>query len=126
MVDIKNDDEAYDAFHESIEYEDAGNHEEALAIRKALVKFDPTRNRFLLVLGRSFENLGKLEEAEIFFRKAIRLYPDLELASKHLFHFFWDRGLTDEAFEEIKRFQSVSHSDDYMEIVREINEKYTD
>ena len=40
-----------------------------------------------------------------------------------LFHTLWKLEKHVEALEEIKRFQSIADSEDYREIVREINEK---
>jgi hypothetical protein len=50
--------------------------------------------------------------------------PDLESVSKGLFHSLWKQGKLVEALEEVKRFQSISDSEDYQEIIREINEKW--
>jgi hypothetical protein len=44
--------------------------------------------------------------------------------SKGLFHSLWKLGKQVEALEEVKRFQTISDSEDYREIVKEINEKW--
>jgi len=35
-----------------------------------------------------------------------------------------EKNRRDEALDELRRYQSVSHSQDYIEIMRDINEKY--
>ena len=41
-----------------------------------------------------------------------------------LFHSLWKNERQNEAMEELKRFQTISHSKDYAEIVKEINERF--
>ena len=63
---------------------------------------------------------GRLPAAAAAFRVATKRFPKLEIASLGLFHTLWQQSKSDDAFEEMKRFQSVSHSQDYEEIVHEI------
>jgi len=126
-----NDNEAAIAFKEAFFYDDLGQFEKALKIRKTLEQAFPKHRLVLMALGNTYENLRRLDEAEKYYREAVRLYPKEEFASKFLFHLlwdddreFWEEDRRDEAIEEMKRFQSLSHCEDYMEIVREINEKY--
>lgn len=126
-----NDNKAKTAFNEAFFFDDLGQHEKALSIRLSLEKKFPKHKLLLIALGTSYEKLCQLEKAEEYYRRAVKLYPKEEIASKFLFHFLWDddedlwsENRRDEAFEEIRRFQSISHCEDYMEIVREINDKY--
>ncbi len=64
--------------------------------------------------------LGKPKKAIPCLEKAVRLSPRSELASLGLFHSLWQIGKQGEALEEMKRFQTVSHSKDYDEILAEI------
>ncbi len=123
MITINTEQDAVEAYLKAVNYEENGRFEDALELRKALFKYSPTEAKIIISMGESFYSLGMHKQAEQYYRKAIKLHPKLELASLRLFHFLWDRDLTDQAFEEMKRFQTVSHSDDYMEIVREINKK---
>ena len=50
------------------------------------------------------------------YKCAIKISPKSEHASLGLFHCLWDQGKTDEALEEMKRFMSISDSEDYREI----------
>jgi len=128
-----NDNKAEIAFNEAFFFDDLGEYEKALSIRKSLEKKFPKHKLLMIALGNSYENLRQLKKAESYYRKAVELYPKEELASKFLFHLlwdddeeFWEETRRDEAFEEMHRFQSISHCEDYMEIVREINTKYED
>ena len=75
-------------------------------------------------LARSFEQNGDLEAAEVEFRKAVELDPESELLSLNLFIHLGDKNRYVEALDETKRFMLISDSDDYREIVKEINEKW--
>ena len=59
-----------------------------------------------------------------YFKKATELSPQSEKASLGLFHSLWNLDRVNEALEEVKRFQTLSHSKDYDEIVAEIKEKW--
>lgn len=128
-----NDNKAETAYKEAFFLDDLGQYEKALKIRKSLERKFPKHKLVLIALGNSYENLCRPNEAEKYYKKAIRLYPDEQSASLFLFHLLWDEEKVfweadryDEAFDEMRRFQSISHCEDYMEIVREINEKYED
>jgi tetratricopeptide (TPR) repeat protein len=115
--------EASSLFSEAFELEEVGDWEGALPARRELLAFMPDEEKFIISFARNLWTLGQLDEAEHWYRKSIFIHPHSELSSLHLFHFLWDLKRTDDAFIEIKRFQSIAHSDDYMAIVREINEK---
>jgi len=93
-----------------------------LEVMEELVRSNPK----LALLRASFANTlwdnGDLVKAEKEFRDAIALGPDLEKISLGLFHLLWEQGREDEAFEEMKRFMSISDSEDYRAISKEINE----
>jgi Zn/Cd-binding protein ZinT len=52
---------------------------------------------------------------------AVKLAPTSELYSLGLFHIFWSEGRQEDAFNEMKRFMAISDSEEYREIVTEIN-----
>jgi tetratricopeptide (TPR) repeat protein len=56
-------------------------------------------------------------------KKAAKLAPKSEMASLALFHSLWELDRQVEALEEMKRFQTISHSRDYDEILAEIKTK---
>jgi tetratricopeptide (TPR) repeat protein len=59
---------------------------------------------------------------------AVRLSPKKEKPSLALFHCLWSMDRVEEALEEIKRFQLLTNwaCRDYLEIMKEINEKWGD
>jgi tetratricopeptide (TPR) repeat protein len=127
MTDFCNNlEEANMAFRKAHQLEEAGEFEDALKIREELAIALPFSKKILLPLGKLYQILGKVEQAEVVFNDTIKHYPECELASKNLFHFLWNNDRRNEAMEELGRFQTISHSEDYMDIVREINEKSVD
>jgi hypothetical protein len=62
-----------------------------------------------------------LEEAVSIFKYAIELSPKLEAVSLGLFHCLWQLGKREKAMAEMIRYQSISDSEDYREIIKEIN-----
>lgn len=68
--------------------------------------------------------LKQMSKAVDCFQKALHLSPKSEGASLGLFHSLWEANRQVEALEEMKRFQAVSHSKDYDEILAEIKEKW--
>lgn len=119
---IENEDEASRLFTQAFALEEAGDLQQALSIRERLIEYSSQDERYILSMGRSFATLDRMGEAEDWYRKSIFLYPYSEMSSLQLFHFLWNLDRTDDAFIELRRFQSISHSDDYAEIVGEINE----
>jgi len=111
-------------FQEAMEKNLAGDIDGAIASLKKLDTKNPNCALYKASLGKIFWNQNKIDAALDSFRAAIQLAPDWELASLGFFHVLWEQGKTDEAFEEIKRFQRVSHSEDYVKIIREINERF--
>jgi predicted Zn-dependent protease len=111
-------------FAEAVKIEKAGLNQAAKKLLQKLAKKDPRSIRILAALCLVCWNLKALKEAVKVSKRMIKLAPTLEAASKGLFHSLWELGKYVEALEEIKRFQSISFSKDYEEIVREINEKW--
>lgn len=111
------------------------SYEEAVALiktgdldsaRKKLLNLsviDPTSTAIYAVLGKVYWDMHLLDEAVNAFRCGTKLNPTLEAVSLGLFHCLWELNKRKEALEEVERFMSVSDSEDYREIVREINEK---
>jgi predicted Zn-dependent protease len=98
----------------------SGDAESAIQVLRALVVDFPNQAAAYLIIGDILWDEGELPAATEAFRVATERFPKLEIASLGLFHTLWRQSKTDDAFEEMKRFQSVSHSKDYKEIVDEI------
>ena len=98
----------------------AGDADGAIRVLRALVSDFPKQAAAYLIIGDILWDEGKLAAATAAFRIATERFPKLEIASLGVFHTLWRQSKTDDAFEEMKRFQSVSHSRDYQEIVDEV------
>ena len=101
----------------------AGDAEGAIQILRTLVSDFPTKPAAYLIIADILWDESKLPEAAAAFRVATEHFPKLQIASLGLFHTLWRQSKTDEAFEEMKRFQSISFSQDYKDIVDEILQK---
>jgi predicted Zn-dependent protease len=110
-------------FSEAVKFKEQGNFDGAKNILLDLVREDPQSTALLAVLGHVYWEMGLLEEAVGVFMRAIQLSPKLEAVSLGLFHCLWKLGRRAEALDEIKRFMSLSYSEDYQEIINEINKE---
>jgi tetratricopeptide (TPR) repeat protein len=70
------------------------------------------------VLSRSDRHREAVEHC----REGVRLSPDSERASLLLFRVLWSAGERDLAFEEMKRFMAVGHSEEYSKMLAEWKE----
>jgi len=111
-------------FAEATKLKEKGDLSAAREIMLELSEIDPDSPAISAVLGHVFWEMQLLNEAITAFRRAVELAPNLEAASLGLFHCLWESGKREEALEEAKRFTSISGSDTYMEMVREITQKY--
>jgi len=117
MWTMKND----ERLSKAIEYKEAGRPSEAVEFVLAVIKENPGEEKFHWFLGHLYWELGKLDEAIESFRMAVRLAPAMERDSKGLFHCLWEVGKEFEALEEAKRFLAIADSEDYRDIIQEIN-----
>lgn len=108
----------------ALKFQDAGQLESAKNLLLELTEKDPQSIRILTALGSVYYDTRNWDEAVSVFKRTVELSPALEGVSKGLFHSLWKLGRHVEALEEVKRFQSISDSEDYREIVKEINEKW--
>jgi len=97
-----------------------GDADGAIKVLRALVTDFPKQSAAYLIIGDILWDEGMLVAASAAFRVATKRFPKLEIASLGLFHTLWRQSKTDAAFEEMKRFQSISFCQDYKEIVDEI------
>ncbi len=95
----------------------------AIRILRQLVAEFPEKPAAYLIIGDILWEEGKLAQASKEFRAATKHFPKSKIASLGLFHTLWKQSKTDAAFDEMKRFQSISFCSDYEEIVNEILEK---
>ena len=110
-------------FEEAVKLKASGNLSGAKLIFSQITKEDPTSTAILAVYGHVCWEMELLEEAVTLFKQATKLSPRLEAVSLGLFHCLWALGRRDQALEEAKRFQSCSDSQDYREIISQIDRK---
>jgi predicted Zn-dependent protease len=92
-----------------------------LTILRDLVAEIPKSAMLNATFANTLKAVNDIEPAIEHFQTAVKLAPTSELYSLGLFHIFWSLGRRDDAFKEMKRFMVVSDSEDYREIVAEIN-----
>jgi tetratricopeptide (TPR) repeat protein len=111
-------------YSEAVKLHEAGQFESAKKLLLDLAEKDPKSTAVLAILGHVCLDMGDLDGAVSIFKRAVELSPTLEGVSLGLFHSLWKLEKHVEALEEVKRFQSISDSEDYREIVKEIKEKW--
>ena len=104
-------------FKNANQLRELGDADGAIRTLRSLVVDFPTNAAAYLVIGDILWDEGKLPAAAAAFRVATERFPKLEIASLGLFRTLWRQSKRDAAFEEIKRFQSISFSQDYQDIV---------
>ncbi len=74
------------------------------------------------VMGAIHREAGDWDKAVECFQRTVQLSPKSELASRGLFHTLMKLGRKDEAYNETRRFLSVSKSEEYEHLIKDINE----
>ena len=92
-----------------------------LKILKKLVEEIPDSAVLNATFANSLKAVNDIEPAIEHFQTAVKLAPTSELYSLGLFHLFWSQGRQDEAFNEMRRFETMSDSAEYKKIVAGIN-----
>jgi predicted Zn-dependent protease len=106
---------------------DAGNDEDARMLLLELLKQAPDNQAALMMLGGSYFNADRLQEAEMVFERLILMAPGQGNFSIALFNTLWKQGRQDEAAEEIRRFMAAADKvaeketiDQYVAITRQM------
>jgi predicted Zn-dependent protease len=92
-----------------------------IEILKKLVEEIPESAVLNATFANTLKAVNDIEPAIEHFQMAVKLAPTSELYSLGLFHIFWSEGRQEDAFNEMKRFMAISDSEEYREIVTEIN-----
>jgi predicted Zn-dependent protease len=103
-----------------IELGDSGALEEAYNSLLELDRARPNDFSVLLIMGHVCWEHERLDEASLLFKRVTILAPKSELASLGLFHTLFELGKTDDAFEEMKRFISISYSEEYERLLEDM------
>ena len=100
-------------FDKAVGLVNAGSSESAIPIFKSILQSTPNDVVTLVALGGVFMELEHNEEAIWAFEKASKLKPEAEMISVGLFHCYWQAGMYDQAFQEMRRFVSLKYSAEY-------------
>ncbi len=111
-----------DLFDEALRLRDQGNLERATEILLGIAKRHPAVAATFGILGGIFNELGRFAEAEHYYRKATIRSPTSELAARGLFHSLWDQGKPDEAAAELRRYIQLCGSEEFEQIVKDIED----
>jgi predicted Zn-dependent protease len=104
-------------FQEALALRDSGDLRGARDLLTELSKLRSDSAALFAVLGKLNWDLGDFDSAINAFEHATRLAPQSEAASLGLFHCLWESKHVSAAIDEIRRFQSAAHSQDYDAIV---------
>ena len=105
-------------FDEALELRDKKEYENAAHLLKQIVKQAPEVPFCYGHLGEIAWRQGKLQEANLYFRKTTKLLPKSSLASLGVFHTLWEMRKYESALREIERFEKEGGKcEDYCNIV---------
>ena len=99
-----------------------GDYEEAQKLLFMLQEYHPNCSLVATLLANSYWNLGNLDSAIKYYERAVNIAPLMEKASLGLFNCLWEQGRKEQAMDEMKRFLTISDSETYREILKEILE----
>ena len=108
-------------FANAIKLRDAGKTDAARRILERLAAGPFATCAVFVVLGTLQWDQNLLPDAVQSFRRAVHIFPQSDLASLGLFHTLIESGFDDEAFDEMRRFLSIADSDEYRNLIKEIN-----
>jgi tetratricopeptide (TPR) repeat protein len=111
-----------EVIHKAVEFDENGDSAFALQVLSAVVEEFPG-----LALGHSYlawvlSRVGRHREAIDHGRVAIQLSPESERGSILLFRVLWSAGESTQALDEMKRFMAIGHSDEYLSVMRELEQ----
>src|SRR2546422_10900845 len=85
----------------------------AMRVLRQLIAEFPKHAAAYLIIGDILWDEGKLPLASKQFRATTKQFPKSKIASLCFFLTLWEQGKTDPAFDEMKRFQSISFCSEY-------------
>lgn len=112
--------EVSDEFEIAWGLRNSGNDEKAIMKLLSLAEKYPNNPAFYGIIADIYWDMKDVKKAIEYFRKAVCVKPDSELASLGLFHTLWEKGEKEEALEEMKRYLSHYSSKKYDKILKGI------
>lgn len=120
-----NDEALEKEFLHATEFRDAGRYDEALdALNKLRGQLESSA-AYWAVVGHVLWKLQRRKEATEAFRRSTGIAPKYEPPSLGLFHCLLEMKKTREAFDEMRRFLSLSESEEYRRLMKDINDEWT-
>jgi tetratricopeptide (TPR) repeat protein len=119
MSQLEEDDLArlMEVIRHAVEADEQNNTAFALRIMTAVVEEFPVLPIGHSYLGWILSRSSQYREAIAHCRLGVELAPQSERVSLLLFRVLWSAGERDLAFEEMKRFLAVGHSDEYSKML---------
>ncbi len=118
MMADRRDRSADDVVEEAIALRDRGRERAAIGLLERIVAEAPNSSFAWLIMGGLLWDRGDPDRALESFERAVEISPDLEKASLGVFHTALELGDDEKAFGEMKRFLSVSESEEYRNLIR--------
>ena len=107
-------------FDRALRLRDEGDLIGAIEIFEQLDKEHPNQSVILRMWASIYFHLEDWKKALPLYQRTALLSPKSELTSLGLFHSLWNVGKQDEAFAEIRRFLSISDSEEYRQLIKEM------
>ena len=118
--------EKYDRlYQDALKLRDSGHPEESLRALSSLIGIDDESDaRVLVVMGTIYLESKDFIEAVNLYKKAVELKPRDPLASLGLFHSLANARQEKDAFAELRRFLSISESDEHFRLIEEMRDAF--
>jgi Tfp pilus assembly protein PilF len=111
-----------EVIRKAVEFDENGDSALALQILSAVVEEFPGLALSHSYLAWVLSRAGRHREAIEHGRVAIQLSPKSERVSILLFRVLWSAGESTQALDEMKRFMAIGHSDEYLSVMRELEQ----
>jgi tetratricopeptide (TPR) repeat protein len=109
----------------AFELNQQGKNEESVAALSTIYKDIPADDIGSLgIVGSLFREANELDKGLYCFQKAFEVDPNNPRVSLGLFHSLWRLERYDEALDELKRFLSVSESEEHNRVLSEMEEGF--
>lgn len=108
-------------FDRAIEMKNSGRIERTLALLRELLSELPENPGLHGMIAHAYREAGQMDRAITHFRISTLLNPNSEPGSLGLFHTLWDSGKTGAAIDEMKRYLSHHHSDEYTLLIDDLD-----
>lgn len=108
---------------EALNLRDAGQLQESLCVISKIVGQIPREDvKTLRIVGVIFLDGKDFQNAFQCFQKALEIDPTSASASIGLFHTLWNMGRYSDGLAELRRFLSVSQSEEHFKLIEEMSE----